>query len=293
MSNYSKMSYISGVIIFFSAIIFLISILWLSGARILSASEYKVFFRFKDVVGLRDRSQVFMRGYRVGWTKDVIFEKDAVLVRVDVKKRFQIPMDSKIEINTLNFIGEKAITINPGDSDQYMKPYDVLEGENKDIMIVARNILNTLKIKLENGDLDKKAMELAGALSTMKDLVTKMDKKIDQVDMAMINRQIVELGDAARSVRDLATTAKTDVHKVSEESSASFAQVSTAAKNLSDLSLQLTQLSTSLNKGEGSMGELLKNKEYVQNLNQTVSELDLLIKDLKKNPGRYLKFSVF
>ena len=114
MSNYNKMSYISGVIIFFSAVIFLISVLWLSGARILSASEYKIYFRFTDVVGLRDRSQVFMRGYRVGWTKDVMFEKDDVLVRVDVKKRFQIPKDSKIEINTLNFIGEKAITISPG-----------------------------------------------------------------------------------------------------------------------------------------------------------------------------------
>ena len=86
-----------------------------------------------------------------------------------------------------------------------MKPGDILDGENKDIMVVARNILNTVKTKLENGDLDKKALELAGALSTMKDLVHKMDKKIDQVDMAMINRQIVHFGDAARSVRDMAS----------------------------------------------------------------------------------------
>jgi phospholipid/cholesterol/gamma-HCH transport system substrate-binding protein len=291
--TYNKMSYISGVIIFFAAVILLTSILWLSGSRIISTKEYKIYFRFKDIVGLRDRAQVYMRGYRVGWSKDVIFEKEDVLVRVDVKKRFLIPKDSKIEINTLNFIGEKAITITPGVSQEYMKPGDVLQGENKDLMVVASNILNTLKKKLETGDLDKKALELAQTLSTIKELVFKLDKKVDQVDMALINRQIVELGSAAKGVRDMAVTAKADVHQVSLESSTSMAKVSEAAKNLSDLSVQLTQLTTSLNKGEGSMGELLKNKEYIQNLNSTVTELNLLIKDLQKNPGKYMNFSVF
>ena len=60
--TYKKMSYISGLIIFFSAVTLLWSILWLSGQRIISSSEYRLYFKFADVVGLRDRSQVFMRG---------------------------------------------------------------------------------------------------------------------------------------------------------------------------------------------------------------------------------------
>ncbi len=291
--TYNKMSYISGIIIFFAAIILLTSILWLSGSRIISTKEYKIYFRFKDIVGLRDRAQVYMRGYRVGWSKDVTFEKEDVLVRVDIKKRFRIPKDSKIEINTLNFIGEKAITITPGVSEDYMKPGDILQGENKDLMIVASSILNTLKTKLTTGDLDKKALELAQTLSTIKDLVFKMDRQVDKVDMAMVNQQIVEIGHAAKSMRDLALTAKEDVHKVSVESSAGLTKVSDAAKNLSELSVQLTQLTSNLNKGEGTVGELMKNKEYIQNLNTTVTELNLLIKDLQKNPGKYMSFSVF
>lgn len=291
--TYNKMAYISGVIIFFSALILLVSVLWLSGARIMSASEYKIYFRFKDVVGLRDRSQVYMRGYRVGWTKDIIFEKQDVLVRVDVKKRFQIPKDSKIEINTLNFLGEKAVTITPGESTDYMQAGDILSGENKDIMVVARNILNTVKTKLDNGDLDKKALELSQMLTTMKELVTKLDSKVDKVDMAMINRQVIEVGEAAKKVQDLASAAKEEVRQVSVDSRTGLEQVRSAAKNLSELSVQMSQLSASLNRGEGSMGELLKNKEYIQNLDSTVSQLNLLIKDLQKNPGKYLSFSIF
>ncbi|HPN33320.1 MAG TPA: MlaD family protein [bacterium] len=287
--TYTKMSYISGVIIFLSAIILLVSVLWLSGARIMSASEYKVFFRFEDVVGLRDRSQVYMRGYRVGWTKDIIFEEKDVLVRVDIKKRFLIPKDSKIEINTLNFLGEKAVTIIPGESKEVMKPGDILRGENKDIMVVARNILNTVRTKLNNGDLDKKALDLSQTLATMKELVNKLDQKVERVDMPLINRQIVELGQAARSVRDLAVSTQTDVHQVS----AGMEQVQSAAKNLSELSVQMSQLVAGLNRGEGTMGELVKNKETVENLNATVNELNLLIKDMQKNPGKYINFSVF
>jgi len=287
--TYTKMSYISGVIIFFSAIILLVSVLWLSGARIMSASEYKVFFRFEDVVGLRDRSQVYMRGYRVGWTKDIIFEEKDVLVRVDIKKRFLIPKDSKIEINTLNFLGEKAVTIIPGESKEVMKPGDILRGENKDIMVVARNILNTVRTKLSNGDLDKKVLELSQTLTTMKELMSKLDQKVERVDVPLINRQIVELGQAARSVRDLAVSTQTDVHQVS----AGMDQVQSAAKNLSELSVQMSQLGAGLNRGEGTMGELVKNKQTVENLNATVHELNLLIKDMQKNPGKYINFSVF
>jgi len=291
--TYKKMTYISGVIIFISAVTFLTAVLWLSGRRIISASEYRIFVKFPDVVGLRDRSQVSMRGYRIGWTKGVEFEKDGVVIRIDVKRRFQIPVDSKFEINTLNLIGEKAITITPGMSDDSIKPEQMVYGENKDIMVVAKNVLNTIKTKMEEGEFDKRILEFSGSIKNMYTLMNKMNDKVDQFDMAYYNQQIGELGQAARAIRQMAENADVEVNKFAREGTAGMMQVQTTAQKMSELSDQLTLMSTRLNEGQGSMGELLQNKEYIQNLNTTISELRLLIEDIKKNPGKYVSVSVF
>ncbi len=287
--TYKKMSYISGVIIFSSAVILLWSVLWLSGQRIISSSEYRIYFKFADVVGLRDRSQVFLRGYRIGWTKGVRFEPDGVIVRVDIKKKFQIPLDSRVEINTLNLIGEKAITVEPGTSTQMLPPDGQLQGENKDIMIMAKNMLVDVREKLKDGELDQRIKDAASSLKTLSEVLAKVDKKIDAVDVPMYNRQIAEVGDAARTLRTTAEEATALAH----ESRGSVKQVEETAVKLSALSDQLTGIATKLNRGEGSAGELLNNKEYVQNLNATVTELKLLIADIQKNPGKYVNVSVF
>ncbi len=47
-----------------------------------------------------------------------------------------------------------------------------------------------------------------------------------------------------------------------------------------------------VNKGEGSIGQLINNDSLYTNLNTTARDLDLLLSDIRMNPGRYLKFSV-
>lgn len=287
--TYKKMSYISGLIIFFSAVTLLWSILWLSGQRIISSSEYRLYFKFADVVGLRDRSQVFMRGYRVGWTKGVRFEPDGVVVRVDIKDRFQIPIDSRIEINTLNLIGEKAITIEPGKSTQMLPPEGQMQGTNKDIMIIAKNVLIDVRQKLEDGQLDHRIKDLASSLQTLSEVLVKVDRKVDDVNVPMYNQQIAEIGAAAKALRG----AGNEAAELARESRGSVKQVESTAVKLSALSDQLTGIAAKINSGEGSAGQLVNSKETVQNLNATVTELRLLIEDLKKNPGKYVNVSVF
>lgn len=287
------MSYISGIIIFLAFIIFFGSVLWLSGERILSLKEYRVYFKFPDVVGLRDRSQVFMRGYRIGWTKEAKFESDGVLIRVDVKRKFKIPIDSKIEINTLNLIGEKAITISPGISAQFLRPNEVLNGENKDVMILAKNIFTEFKEKLDEGEIYKKILDLSETISASHSLFEKLNAKIDKLDIDSYNKQIEEIGQTASDLRGFVDEAQKDVHKFSTQSRATLQNFDQTLQQFSKLSTELIQISQRLNAGEGTAGELLNNKEYIQNLNSTISDLKLLIDDLKTNPKKYISVSVF
>ena len=47
-----------------------------------------------------------------------------------------------------------------------------------------------------------------------------------------------------------------------------------------------------IDNGEGSIGLLLNDKEMYNNLTSASKQLDLLIDDMKKNPKRYVTFSL-
>jgi len=48
-----------------------------------------------------------------------------------------------------------------------------------------------------------------------------------------------------------------------------------------------------IEKGEGSAGKLLSDEKLYNNMNKFFEDADSLVLDLKKDPKKYLKFSVF
>jgi len=291
--TYKKMSYISGLIVFFSMVIFFGSILWLSGQQILFSKKYIVYFKFSDVVGLRDRSPVYMRGYRVGWTKDVFFEENGVRVRVDIKNKFRIPIDSKIEINTLNLIGEKAVTIEPGNSTTYLKPNGILKGQNRDIMIIAKKILIAAKDKFESGELDVRIEDLGKTIDSFIQLIRTVNRSLEKVDIDMYNRQIATVGEAGKELRNFLQEAKIDTHQLVTDSRLTLEKIDNAIAQLTDTSREIKTISQKINEGQGTAGELLHSKELINNINQTIKELNQFLTDIKKNPKKYVRFSIF
>ena len=53
------------------------------------------------------------------------------------------------------------------------------------------------------------------------------------------------------------------------------------------------ELTAALNNGEGTAGMLLKDSALYMRLNNTCEAATLLLEDLKKNPKRYVHFSIF
>jgi phospholipid/cholesterol/gamma-HCH transport system substrate-binding protein len=56
---------------------------------------------------------------------------------------------------------------------------------------------------------------------------------------------------------------------------------------------ELNQTVSRINKGEGSLGMLMKDPALYQNLNNSSKQLDLLLQDFRLNPKRYVHLSVF
>jgi phospholipid/cholesterol/gamma-HCH transport system substrate-binding protein len=298
--NYKKMSFLAGLIVFVAVIIFLVGILWLSGNQIFFSNEYKLDILFEDAVGLNDQAPVFMRGYRIGSTKEVEFGDEKIRVTISVEKKYRIPDDSKVEINMLNFLGEKGIMVFPGTSVEYLQPNSVIIGENKDLMSIAKNILFTAKEKVEEGDLNRVIANISESVGSLNILLGKVNTKVDKLDIALYNTQIRELGQAGKGLKKFLEVAQGETQNFSAESRVSLDkfnetldQVNDTLEQLGVLSFELSEIARDINTGRGTAGELLQNKAYIESLNETIKQLTAFLVDIRENPKKYVKFSIF
>jgi phospholipid/cholesterol/gamma-HCH transport system substrate-binding protein len=63
--------------------------------------------------------------------------------------------------------------------------------------------------------------------------------------------------------------------------------------NLNKASKELSLILEKVDKGKGTAGALISDEELAQELKGTIKELKELTADIKENPGRYFKFSLF
>jgi phospholipid/cholesterol/gamma-HCH transport system substrate-binding protein len=71
------------------------------------------------------------------------------------------------------------------------------------------------------------------------------------------------------------------------------AKLSASVSNLKSSLEKASTLMDNLNKGKGSAGQFLTNDTLYSNLANSLESLNVLLKDMKINPKRYVHFSIF
>lgn len=291
--SFRRTNLYTGIVMFFGLLVLLAAVAWLSGKNIFFKSDYEIGFTFPDIVGIRDSSPVYLRGYKIGSVKSVGMSREKVTVLAEINRDVRIPLDSKVEIQTINFMGEKAVSISPGTSDSFLEPGSTLEGENKDLVTLATSILENVRQKVSDGSLDEEIQNLSGTLADLRTLVARLNTVAAGVDMALINRQITELGEAEREVRRILSAAGEDVSRFANDGGETMDILRGTAEEIGAASRQINGLAADVRQGKGTLGALATDEAYLQNLSRTIEELKAFLADIRANPKKYVKFSIF
>ncbi len=150
----TKMELKLGIFVFVALIIFVISILSISGVRTLT-SGYQVDFMFHFINGVKKGAPVRFAGLDVGEVKTIKYffddkeSKTKIRVTCWVDTGVKIPLDSSIWINTLGLLGEKYIEIMPGvDYERCLQADGEITGEDpvamNDVFKSAKNIVDSV-----------------------------------------------------------------------------------------------------------------------------------------------------
>lgn len=290
---------------------------YLKGNDIFS-NKRQYFAIYEHVDGLSVDNQVVLNGFKVGKVNSAQLLTETGRIKVGFtisEQNLKIPKNSTAKIVSLDVLGTKAIDLEfssdtasapSGDTllaanqkdlqssvDERIKPLEEktkqLLGSIDSAVVIVQSILN--KEARENlsasfVSIKKSFQAFEKTAVTMNDLVENESEKISNImsNVASITGNFQRNNEALTNV----------INNMSDVSD-SLAKADVAATMRSaQVALQSTaEVLDKINRGEGTIGELVNNDTLYNNLEQSALELDKLLEDLRVNPKRYVHFSIF
>ncbi len=308
----------TGILTVFSIGILYLGINYLKGKNVFSnLVEYKV--SYPRVDGLVRSSAVIIKGFKVGQVSDIEFAKDGsgqLIVNFTIPKDIKLPKNTVAQIISTDLLGTRTIElILAPDHHQYYKAGDTLPSN------IEKNLKEQVGMQIL--PLKNKAEQLMGSLDSAMTVITYIFNKKTRENLREsfqhINSTILNIETTSNDLKELVGTEKyTLAHIINNVDSISSNlrrnsknlnhithNLTTFSDSLADLKLQTTISKTAhtldqvslilakINSQDGSIGLLINNPTLYNNLINTNNSLDILLRDIKANPHRYVHFSAF
>jgi len=108
-----------------------------------------------------------------------------------------------------------------------------------------------------------------------------------------IRLQAEALGAAGKEAQGFFRRASGDVFRLAVAAEKTMAGLEEAADGVGAASRQIEGTVADVRNGRGTLGALATDPGYAANLNRSIEQLTALIEDLRRNPKKYVKFSIF
>lgn len=283
--------------------LFLIGFNFLNGTSLFK-SENNLYAVYDQVEGLQSGTKVTVNGLTVGKVSSIDFlpSTNKILVSFTVRNDLEFSKNSIAELYEAGLIGGKSIAIIPVyDADRILASGDTLQSRIKPGL--------TDVIGSEVAPLQKKIGELLINADT---LISSLNTVLDDQAQQGLNKAMTEVSTTITNLNTVSAALSKILSKQESNINQTFDNLAQASVNLNQISDSLSQANLkgmvtqfetaasslnsilkSMEQGEGSIGKLIHDDALYNNLEASTKEVELLIKDLKEHPKRYVHFSLF
>jgi phospholipid/cholesterol/gamma-HCH transport system substrate-binding protein len=197
-------------------------------------------------------------------------------------------------------MGERFVSIMKGDSSVAISPGDTVNGDflmglsevmgsaggiMQDVRVTTKH-LRDIMVSIEgDGRLEGSIEDLAVASRNLRGMTERNQGRLDNA--------LIRFERSATMLDSLIATRYAGIDSSLEAIARVGGKAEVTIDNLAEVSKDLREITAKLRAGEGSAGRLLNDDTFITRLESTVTELDSLVADIKRNPGRYVKFSLF
>lgn len=287
-------------------------------ARALFDSNNVFYGVYDRVDGLKVSSGVEYRGYHVGQVTAIRFmgvRYDRVLVQFSVAKNLEIPANSVAAIQSSDLMGTKVICLVPGDASQYAQSGDTLQSQmSLGLVEQVNKQVQPLKLKTENilSSLDSVLTDVQSVLNSdtrqsIEKSLTSVQRTLSNLEHAsggvdsLITHQSVRIASILENIESVSENLRTNNRGISRglgniaaiTDSLRQVDLTSTIRRADAVLCQVDSLMRKVNRGQGTLGELVNSPALYNSLADMGDNLNKLLEDFKANPKRYINVSVF
>ncbi len=314
----------TGIIAIIIIISFIFLINFLKGKNVFNRGTV-LYAVYEDVHGLQETKPVTINGMKVGHVDEIDFTDDdtgRLLVQMTINTDFEFDQNTKAIIYEPGLMSGAEIKLEMSRKGTPVKDGDYIIGDvESGMMSILAKEVTPLKQKLENVlvSIDSTLITVRGLATTEnKKSIANMVQNLDQTILSFnkmaqsIDQTVTNFNHTAKSFDGLANEAQGLVAENRNKIASTFNNLDATVDNFNqvaedlnkaeldqtiaklDHSLQgLNQILSGIENGEGTLGKFMKDDKVYTNLDNASKELELLLRDLKENPKRYVHFSIF
>jgi phospholipid/cholesterol/gamma-HCH transport system substrate-binding protein len=267
---------------------------WLTGQP-LGERGYTVTVILEDAGGLEKGDRVHMSGVEVGVVRSVELEAAGrIVVQLWLHRDLRIPQDSRALLQAVGVFGDVIVTLHPGASGTMASSGDTLDvGRAPSLMDLAGDLgeqAEALLIKIDRLLADSTIDQVHGSVAALPGTVRGLER--------MVSESSDEFAALSQSLRATAETLQgtlegAEIEQLVADMRELAATASQTAESLRQSAESLRSVADKIDRGEGTLGLLVNDPGLYEDLRAAAQNAASLTRDIRENPARYLKVSVF
>ncbi|MCF6366327.1 MAG: MlaD family protein [Bacteroidales bacterium] len=281
------------------------------------SSKTKLFGVYSNVKELSEGNHVFLNGTKIGKVAHVDFidgNLDKLIVEFHIRNDIKIPDSSIAMITSTDIMGTMGIKIIINkETDKFHSSGDTLISKvEASIQEEVNEQILPLKLKTESmlGTLDSLLVafravfnpttrsNIKKSFAHIQATLTNLESTSLTLDTLMTSekKRISAIISNAESITKNLKSNNENINKILDN----FGEISDSLSAVNFINIihqadnsitKFSKVMDKIEKGEGTLGLLLKDEELYNKLNNSSDALDKLLIDIKENPKRYVRFS--
>ena len=300
MKSILRKEVIIGLIVIVAMLILFFGINFLKGVNLFKASNY-YYAVYGNVEGLAQSAPVTINGFKVGIVRDIKYDYSNpghVIVEMSVDKSLRVPVGSEAVLAS-DLLGTASIALKlvPAGAGFHNVGDTLVSKVNAGMMAsISDNLMPAVNAMIPKLDSLFTSLNAIAANPALHQSINRLDDITAELNgtLRALRAATASLGPITTDIKSITGNVDTMTGDLAVVSGRlREAPIDSIAVDLSATMANLKQLTESLNNPDGSVGKLTYDPALYDNLNATITSLDSLFVDIKRNPKRYISIKVF